>query len=361
MWISFVNRIHSMRQPPNASSPETTEVPPTGLKLADLIESIVIKLFPVASAGEGAIQKRPQTTYYERNCKKLLTGPPIPDRFGPPGNSILTTDRLGDRDKTGPSLSTDTQSNPSINQTRQPYTFPIVLSFKPQCPFSVGRCSYGRMTFEKVSGYELDRGQKYLLFKHTVRGISDSCAKRCQSDIKCHAFNLDYNRNECSALEFANDEVRFGLRRSAGVAYFEGICLRGKSLGPSSLEYRIQGIKVKLNWRWWMWTAMDVWADSKLSTPWVWEGSVSGHREDTLWGSMLGRTTIHLQIRLLWLEEKRMSPEYGGQIHTTKGFRGHAGFGLPRKSMRPTWVNKPKLKVTQWKSLISFDFILTEE
>ena len=83
------------------------------------------------------------------------------------------------------------------------------------------------MTYEKVSGYELDRGQKFLLYKDSIRGISDRCAKRCQSDVRCHAFNLDYNRNECSALEFANDEVRFGLRRAAGVAYFEGICLRG--------------------------------------------------------------------------------------------------------------------------------------
>ena len=92
---------------------------------------------------------------------------------------------------------------------------------------SVGRCAFGRMTYEKVSGYELDRGHSYLLYRDSGRGISDKCAKRCQSDIKCHAFNLDYNRNECSALEFANDEVRYDLRRSSGVAYFEGICLRG--------------------------------------------------------------------------------------------------------------------------------------
>lgn len=58
------------------------------------------------------------------------------------------------------------------------------------------------MTYEKVSGYELDRGHSYLLYRDPARGISDRCAKRCQSDIRCHAFNLDYNRNECSALEF---------------------------------------------------------------------------------------------------------------------------------------------------------------
>lgn len=94
---------------------------------------------------------------------------------------------------------------------------------------TVGRCAFGRMTYEKVSGYELDRGLSYLLYRDAARGISDRCSKRCQSDVKCHAFNLDYNRNECSALEFANDEVRYDLRRSSGVAYFEGICLRGMS------------------------------------------------------------------------------------------------------------------------------------
>lgn len=99
----------------------------------------------------------------------------------------------------------------------------------------VGRCAFGRMTYEKVSGYELDRGHSYLLYRDAARGISDRCAKRCQSDIRCHAFNLDYNRNECSALEFANDEVRYDLRRSSGVAYFEGICLRGKLLSGVSV------------------------------------------------------------------------------------------------------------------------------
>ncbi|OXA52939.1 Plasminogen [Folsomia candida] len=160
-----------------------------------------------ASALEEAIQKRPGTTYYERNCKGTPLGPlppaissvsGIPERpfsGGPFGNSIDDRPRQGITDH------------------------------------QIGRCAFGRMTYEKVSGYELDRGHSYLLYRDAARGISDRCAKRCQSDIRCHAFNLDYNRNECSALEFANDEVRYDLRRSSGVAYFEGICLRGGGCG----------------------------------------------------------------------------------------------------------------------------------
>ncbi|CAG7728314.1 unnamed protein product [Allacma fusca] len=155
------------------------------------------------SGGDEAVQKRPGTTYYERNCKGGTVDP------GPVTNTIVDRPLPG---IFGNGIS-DRNLGPGHTDTQ------------------IGRCAFGRMTYEKVSGYELDRGHSYLLYRDTGRGISDKCAKRCQSDVKCHAFNLDYNRNECSALEFANDEVRYDLRRSSGVAYFEGICLRGGGCG----------------------------------------------------------------------------------------------------------------------------------
>lgn len=42
------------------------------------------------------------------------------------------------------------------------------------------------------------------------------------------AFNLDYNRFECYALDTGSSEAPQNLRQSSGVAYFEAICLRSE-------------------------------------------------------------------------------------------------------------------------------------
>lgn len=42
------------------------------------------------------------------------------------------------------------------------------------------------------------------------------------------AFNLDYNRFECYALDTGSSEAPLNLRQSSGVAYFEAICLRSE-------------------------------------------------------------------------------------------------------------------------------------
>lgn len=86
----------------------------------------------------------------------------------------------------------------------------------------------GRAHFEKVTGYEMKNQRSFRLLTEPLPGISVQCARLCKADLRCHGFNLDYSRNECNALEGIGDTPRLDLRQTPGVAYFEGICLRGK-------------------------------------------------------------------------------------------------------------------------------------
>ena len=90
------------------------------------------------------------------------------------------------------------------------------------------RCTFGRLTYEKTTGHELIRASPSRLFSARDGGISGECARRCEADSRCKAFNMDYNRNECQALVDDSEGNLFNLRTSTGVAYFEAICLRGE-------------------------------------------------------------------------------------------------------------------------------------
>ncbi|XP_034231598.1 uncharacterized protein LOC117639791 [Thrips palmi] len=153
------------------------------------------------SAGAEALMSRPGTNYLERNCHH--TGPggiPIP---GPGG---LIGPGFGGL---GP------------------------LPGRPLDP-SGGRCpGGGRPEFEKVAGYELSAGRAYNLERDTAPGVAVQCAQLCRSDPRCGAFNLDYARSECTALEGEPSATRqrVDLRPVPGVAYFEAICLRGGGCG----------------------------------------------------------------------------------------------------------------------------------
>ena len=56
------------------------------------------------------------------------------------------------------------------------------------------RCTFGRLEYEKTTGYELIRASPYRLYSRREGGITADCASRCQADNKCQGYNMDYNR-----------------------------------------------------------------------------------------------------------------------------------------------------------------------
>ena len=94
--------------------------------------------------------------------------------------------------------------------------------------FAERRCTYGKLTYEKTTGYELIRAQPYRLYSLREGGIVGNCGRRCESDTRCMGFNMDYNRNECQAVIKNSKNNLFNLRPSSGVSFFEAICLKGK-------------------------------------------------------------------------------------------------------------------------------------
>nr|XP_045584142.1 uncharacterized protein LOC123746573 isoform X2 [Procambarus clarkii] len=98
-------------------------------------------------------------------------------------------------------------------------------------PGDVDRCSFGRLTYEKVTGFELSGIKSEILFSSRTPGITARCAELCKNLNSCMAFNLDYNRFECYSLDTRASEVPQNLRQSSGVGYFEGICLRSGGCG----------------------------------------------------------------------------------------------------------------------------------
>ena len=90
------------------------------------------------------------------------------------------------------------------------------------------RCSFGKLAYEKTTGFELIRARPTRLFSDRDGGIIADCASRCEDDTRCKAFNMDYNRNECQSLTRNSDDNLFNLRSSSGVSYFEAVCLRGQ-------------------------------------------------------------------------------------------------------------------------------------
>ena len=147
------------------------------------------------SAEAGALQSRPGTDFFERSCDSQIPSAEDAENF------II--------DPTGSTLST----GQTASQNR--------------------RCTFGKLEYEKTTGYELIRASPYRLHSRREGGITDECAARCGADSKCQGFNMDYNRNECQAVLETSEENLFNLRPSTGVAFFEAICLRGEQAGES--------------------------------------------------------------------------------------------------------------------------------
>ncbi|XP_059489112.1 uncharacterized protein LOC132204551 isoform X2 [Neocloeon triangulifer] len=218
-----------------------------------------------ASAGNEAMMTRPGTNYYERNCRNVdgnmnnlpplgpgtldpqgtLFGRPsdvdsanrqpegrsISPGFGPPGfrpqgPPLPPPPQYGG--SPGGGLPPPFQQGgrpPFIDGGRPPYG--------PAQPTVGGVRCPGRLEFEKVTGFELTGERGYSLARDRLPGITLQCARRCQNDPRCAAFNIDYRGSECVALTVVTESSRIDLRPTPGVAYFEGICLRGGGCGQT--------------------------------------------------------------------------------------------------------------------------------
>ena len=98
-----------------------------------------------ASAQDGAMQSRPGTDYFERSCENIFS-------------SVEETENI----------ILDTETEQTAGQTL------------PQ----ERRCTFGRLEYEKTTGYELIRAKPYRLYSRRDGGITEECASRCQADTK---------------------------------------------------------------------------------------------------------------------------------------------------------------------------------
>lgn len=79
-----------------------------------------------------------------------------------------------------------------------------------------------------MTGFEMTGERGFSLARERLPGMTLQCARRCQNEPRCAAFNLDYKGSECIGLTVVTESSRIDLRPTPGIAYFEGICLRGE-------------------------------------------------------------------------------------------------------------------------------------
>ncbi|XP_063218616.1 uncharacterized protein LOC134528880 [Bacillus rossius redtenbacheri] len=151
-----------------------------------------------ASAGSDAVMSRPGTNYMERVCAGAggdLGG-------GPPGRPALPPD-------------------------------------------GAAGC---RPEFEKMTGYELQGQRSYRLASELAPGITVKCAQLCRADPLCSGFNLDYNRNECEAVQArpgGHPSLPIDLRQVPGIAFFEAVCLAGVTCGLAWTFERVPNYELR--------------------------------------------------------------------------------------------------------------------
>nr|XP_040567250.1 uncharacterized protein LOC121116996 isoform X1 [Lepeophtheirus salmonis] len=168
----------------------------------------------IISASEGALQTRPGTDYFQRKCKEGLSHRDNQIDSFPSGSEEIQTTRF-DMD---------------FDRNRRPTSATGAMN-KRKGKSEERSCSFGRLTYEKTTGYELIRGNPTRLYSERDGGIIEQCASRCDEDADCKGFNMDYNRNECQSLTANSLNNLFNLRTSSGVSYFETTCLRGSGCG----------------------------------------------------------------------------------------------------------------------------------
>ncbi|CAB3367593.1 Hypothetical predicted protein [Cloeon dipterum] len=192
-----------------------------------------------ASAGNEAMMTRPGTNYYERNCRNadgnMNQLPPLgPGTLDPQGPGAYGPGFGPPRPPYGGSPNVPPFPLGGNRPGGPPPTFggPPPTFGGPMPPGGGIRCP-GRMEFEKITGFEMTGERGFSLGRERLPGVTLQCARRCQNDPRCAAFNIDYRASECVGLTVVTDSSRIDLRPTAGVAYFEGICLRGGGCGQT--------------------------------------------------------------------------------------------------------------------------------
>jgi len=167
-----------------------------------------------ASARSGSLQSRPGTDYFERSCETIFS-------------SVEETENL--------ILDTGATSGEGV-----------IGGSGLQTALQGTRCTFGKLEFEKTTGYELIRAQGRRLHSRREGGISGECAARCKDDSNCKGYNMDYNRNECQSVIANSEDNLFNLRSNTGIGFFEAICLRGRTCGAvwtfeRYIDYELRG------------------------------------------------------------------------------------------------------------------------
>ncbi|XP_074603612.1 uncharacterized protein LOC141857092 isoform X3 [Brevipalpus obovatus] len=238
------------------------------------------------SAGPAAMTQRPGMTYYERKCPRV-PGDSITDRSNiESGNNNGSTETSSTDDEyrtstttessiitpldepthniepsTVPSTSTtygnehhSSSSFPESNgtvSTLEPGPTPGSTAFSPP-PSSIAstigstattstttghstshpagssiKCGpNGKFTFERVPGFEPIGGFFSLLYSNKVDpGIITECSQRCEHNVACRAFVMDYTHHTCYGMYENSSIGRLDLRLSPGRDYFEGFCV----------------------------------------------------------------------------------------------------------------------------------------
>ncbi|KAG7162250.1 putative PAN domain-containing protein 5 [Homarus americanus] len=179
-----------------------------------------------SGGGSDALQNRPGTTYFERDCTAGTGG------SGSGGGGIGGGGSTGGGGTGGGGIGGGGTGGGGIGGGGTGGGGSGGTGGGGGFSFQVDRCSFGRLTYEKVTGFELSGVKSTPLFSsRTTPGITARCSELCKNLNSCMSFNLDYNRLECYSLETRATEAPQNLRPSSGVGYFEGICLRSGGCG----------------------------------------------------------------------------------------------------------------------------------
>ncbi|KAF2354795.1 PAN/Apple domain [Trinorchestia longiramus] len=121
-------------------------------------------------------------------------------------------------------------SCPTCHSFHAPHATPLINN-TGGFSFSANRCRLGRLTYVKITSFQLDRVRAFLLYSSRSPGITAECLRRCSNELECVAVNLDHNRYECNGLVAAASSQPEDLVPYAGTDHYEGLCLSNGGCG----------------------------------------------------------------------------------------------------------------------------------
>uniref|UniRef100_T1JZ41 ZP domain-containing protein n=1 Tax=Tetranychus urticae TaxID=32264 RepID=T1JZ41_TETUR len=161
-----------------------------------------------------ATHNQPNTSDYPSPTNPTVDPSTITGPFSPTTSTSSSTN--GSSTASSSSKDGSSSTNASFANTTSPSPAPNNLKCGPN----------GRFTFERIPGFEPVGGFFSLLYSDKSNpGIVTECSRRCEHNIGCTAFIMDYTRRSCFGL-FENASIgRLDLRISPGRDYFEGFCV----------------------------------------------------------------------------------------------------------------------------------------